>query len=42
MLEFINKSLNNYENEETITKLLNSLGLPTSLESIMSMSNQHL
>ena len=32
MMEFITQQLNQYENEDTITQFLNSLGLPSSLE----------
>ena len=39
MMEFITQQLNQYENEDTITQFLNSLGLPSSLETVLSSSN---
>ena len=39
MMEFISQQLNQYENEDTVTQFLNSLGLPSSLETVLSSSN---
>ena len=39
MMDFIAQNLNQYENEDTITQYLNSLGLPASLETVLSSSN---
>ena len=39
MMDFIAQNLNQYENEDTITQFLNSLGLPASLETVLSSSN---
>ena len=39
MMEFISQNLNQYENEDTVTQFLNSLGLPASLECVLSSSS---
>ena len=39
MMDFISQQLNQYENEDTITQFLNSLGLPSSLETVLSSSS---
>ena len=39
MMDFIAQNLNQYENEDTITQFLNSLGLPASLETVLSSSS---
>ena len=39
MNEFIGQNLNQYENEDTVTQYLNSLGLPASLETVLSSSS---
>ena len=38
MMDFISENLSNYENEDTIQNFLNSLNLPSSLETILSQS----
>ena len=39
MMDFIAQNLNQYENEDTVTQFLNSLGLPSSLETVLSSSS---
>ena len=39
MMDFIAQNLNQYENEDTVTQFLNSLGLPASLETVLSSSS---
>ena len=39
MNEFITQNLENNENEDTVTNFLNNLGLPASLETILSQSS---
>ena len=39
MMDFISQQLNEYENEDTVMQFLNSLGLPTSLETVLSSSS---
>ena len=39
MMEFISQQLNQYENEDTVTQFLNSLGLPSSLETVLSSNS---
>ena len=39
MMDFIAQNLNQYENEDTVTGFLNSLGLPASLETVLSSSS---
>ena len=36
MMDFISQNLNQYENEDTVTQFLNSLGLPANLETVLS------
>ena len=38
MMDFISENLNNLENEDTVQQFLNSLNLPSSLETILSQS----
>ena len=38
MMDFITENLNNHENEDTVQSFLNSLNLPSSLETILSQS----
>jgi hypothetical protein len=39
MMDFISQQLNQYENEDTVTQFLSSLGLPASLETVLSSSS---
>ena len=39
MMDFISEQLNQYENEDTVNQFLSSLGLPASLETVLSSGN---
>ena len=39
MMDFISQQLNQYENEDTVNQFLSSLGLPASLETVLSSGN---